>query len=48
MATPAGLMAHVRRTAEARQPAARDGRRVAVAIDLQSRTDEQVDRILAR
>ncbi|KAF1053879.1 MAG: hypothetical protein GAK43_01201 [Stenotrophomonas maltophilia] len=46
MAPAARVVAHVRRTAEAGQATAGDGGGMAVAVDLQGRADEQVDRVL--
>ncbi|MNY29327.1 hypothetical protein D3C86_1633630 [compost metagenome] len=47
VAAAARLVAHVWRATEARKPAARDRRGMAVAIDLERGADEQVHRVLA-
>lgn len=46
MAATARVVAHVRRTTETGEATTSHGGRMAVAIDLQSRTDEQVDQVL--
>ncbi len=46
MAPPMRIMTHVGRTAEAGQPAERDGGGIRIRIHLQGRANEQVDSIL--
>ncbi len=46
VAPAAGVVAHVGRAAEAGKAACGDGRGIGVAVDLQRRADEHVDRVL--
>ena len=48
MPPAARVAAHVRRSAEAGDPAERRSRRIRVAVELQGRADKQVARIVTR